>query len=151
MSIIYIQIYIMDLGLGFMWLGFGTVWTWCLFALWSSAIEVGWIEFDNWTGFQISIGNTLEIVDRFSRRPLGGQIFRYDASNREFTIHDYSRTVQGSGYYWSLPRQFLGNKVCIGFEFSQALEKKTQLLYTKFSVIAWFHDRAWIDDLFLLK
>lgn len=66
--------------------------------------------------FQISIGNTLEIVDRFNRRPLGSPIFRYDATSREFTITDYARTVQGSGYYWSLPRQFLGNKVRIGFD-----------------------------------
>lgn len=69
------------------------------------------------TIFQINIGNTLEIVDRHNQRPLEKQVFRYDARSREFAIYDYSRTVRGSNFYWSLPRQFLGNKVSISFDF----------------------------------
>src|SRR6218665_2131738 len=70
---------------------------------------------------QISIGNTLEIVDRFSRRPLDGSIYRDDGRSLEFVIRDYSRAVRGSGYYWSLPKHFLGNKVHIVCDFLKSL------------------------------
>ena len=60
---------------------------------------------------EISIGNALEVVDRINRRPLDASVYRYDGRSREFVIRDYSRAVRGSGYYWSLPKHFLGNKV----------------------------------------
>ena len=60
--------------------------------------------------FQISAGNTLDLVSRSNQQPLGAQFVQYLPTSSEFSVRDYSRRVQGE-YYWSLPRQFLENKV----------------------------------------
>ena len=60
--------------------------------------------------FQIAIGNEINFVEKNTQQPFPGDVVTTDAARRQFTIRDYSRNVRGE-YYWSLPTQFLGNKV----------------------------------------
>ena len=62
---------------------------------------------------QIYIGNTLPLVDdENAEQPQLRNVVSFASSTRTFSILQYSRQVFGGGeYYWSLPMQFLRNKV----------------------------------------
>ena len=51
------------------------------------------------------------MVIRADQEELDNTLVAYSAPQRKFTVQDYYQRVRGRDFYWSLPRQFLGNKV----------------------------------------
>ena len=61
---------------------------------------------------QILPGSTINLASR--RNPHDDsdeRLVEFNSNERSFTIRDYSRRVRGTDRYFSLPRQFLSNKV----------------------------------------
>src|SRR6218665_1694909 len=64
--------------------------------------------------FQFATSRQLSLVDLRSRTKLetNGDVIDFDSARQLSVIRDYARAMTGTGYYWSLPTGFLGNKVC---------------------------------------
>ncbi|XP_025082607.1 basement membrane-specific heparan sulfate proteoglycan core protein-like isoform X8 [Pomacea canaliculata] len=60
---------------------------------------------------QITLGNQLQLVRRTTLQPVEEGFVRYIPSSGEFLVQDLSRTLPSDTYYWSLPRQYLGNRL----------------------------------------
>jgi len=76
--------------------------------------------------WQILPGSTINLASR--RNPHDSsdeQLIEFDSNERSFTIRDYSRRVRGTDRYWSLPTQFLRNKV----HSSDYQRRRTQALW----------------------
>ena len=66
---------------------------------------------------QILPGSTINLASRENPHDSSDErLVEFDSNERSFTIRDYSRRVrERTGRYWSLPTQFLGNKVLLFF------------------------------------
>ena len=60
---------------------------------------------------QITLGSRLELVRRANLLPVEEGFIQYVPSSREFVVQDFNRAFPSGSYYWSLPRQYLGNRV----------------------------------------
>jgi len=61
---------------------------------------------------QILPGSTINLASRASPHDASDEhLVEFNSDERSFTIRDYSRRVRGTDRYFSLPSQFLGNKV----------------------------------------
>jgi len=62
---------------------------------------------------QILPGSTINLASRENPHDSSDErLVEFDSNERSFTIRDYSRRVRPvADRYWSLPAQFLGNKV----------------------------------------
>ena len=57
------------------------------------------------------MGNTMRLASRDNvAQPEMVRFVDFQSSTRTFSIRDYSNIISGV-YYWSLPEQFVGNKV----------------------------------------
>ena len=67
------------------------------------------------------------------------RLIEFNSNERSFTIRDYSRRVRGTDRYWSLPTQFLGNKVRLAIHITVTNKGELNL------------DKKWqSDDLFYI-
>jgi len=61
---------------------------------------------------QILPGSTINLASPSDPHDSSDErLVEFNSNERSFTIRDYSRRVRGTDRYWSLPTQFLGNKV----------------------------------------
>lgn len=61
---------------------------------------------------QINAGSSVQLVNERTRQPLEPNVVEFNPRTRQFIIRDYWQTVDANAnYMWSLPAQFLGNKV----------------------------------------
>lgn len=60
---------------------------------------------------KILIGPDLKLADKDNIQLRDTSVVQYTPESRSHTILQYSGRVTGD-YYWSLPKQFLGNQVC---------------------------------------
>ncbi|CAH1774180.1 unnamed protein product, partial [Owenia fusiformis] len=60
---------------------------------------------------QIVLGNQLPLMKKDRSQELDATVVDYVASSREFVVNNYYNRVQRGTFYWSLPRQFLGNQL----------------------------------------
>ena len=68
---------------------------------------------------QILPGSTINLASRSDPHDSSDeQLVEFNSNERSFTIRDYSRRVRGRDRYWSLPTQFLGNKVEMPYAFT---------------------------------
>ena len=61
--------------------------------------------------WQITPGNNVKMVTREAQEELDTTLVAYTPAERKFSVQDYYQRIRGRDYFWSLPRQFLGNKV----------------------------------------
>ncbi|ELU12610.1 hypothetical protein CAPTEDRAFT_90300, partial [Capitella teleta] len=64
---------------------------------------------------RITPGNDVKLVSREDQREADSNLVAYAPSKRQFSVDDYYQRVRGQGYYWSLPKQFLGKKVITSY------------------------------------
>ncbi|XP_076452135.1 basement membrane-specific heparan sulfate proteoglycan core protein-like isoform X4 [Babylonia areolata] len=60
---------------------------------------------------QITLGNRMELVRRTTLQPVEEGFIQYVPSSGDFAVQDFGRTLPSGSYYWSLPRQYLGNRL----------------------------------------
>ncbi|KAK7494115.1 hypothetical protein BaRGS_00014588, partial [Batillaria attramentaria] len=60
---------------------------------------------------QITLGNRLELVRRATLLPVEEGFVQYIPSSGEFLVQDFNRALPTGSFYWSLPRQYLGNRL----------------------------------------
>jgi hypothetical protein len=63
--------------------------------------------------FQITMGNRIELVRRANLLPAEAGLIQYIPTSGEFAVQDFNRVLPNGPYYWSLPAQYLGNRVGI--------------------------------------
>jgi len=65
-----------------------------------------------WLALQIDAGSGIELVNERTRQPIQPNVVEFDPLTRQFIVRDYWRLVDTTdNYMWSLPSQFLHNKV----------------------------------------
>ncbi|XP_070207543.1 basement membrane-specific heparan sulfate proteoglycan core protein-like isoform X4 [Littorina saxatilis] len=60
---------------------------------------------------QITMGSRLELVQRATLLPVEEGFIQYISSSSEFAVQDFNRAFPSGTYYWSLPAQYLGNRL----------------------------------------
>ena len=60
---------------------------------------------------QITLGSRMELVNRATLQPVEEGFIQYVPSSGDFVVRDFNRVLPSGSFYWSLPRQYLGNRV----------------------------------------
>ncbi|XP_067659130.1 basement membrane-specific heparan sulfate proteoglycan core protein-like isoform X2 [Haliotis asinina] len=60
---------------------------------------------------QITLGNQIKMVRRADLLPVEEGFIQFLPTSRQFSVSDFDRVLQQGSYYWSLPSQYLGNRL----------------------------------------
>ncbi|XP_048238836.1 basement membrane-specific heparan sulfate proteoglycan core protein-like isoform X2 [Haliotis rufescens] len=60
---------------------------------------------------QITLGNQIQMVRRGDLLPVEDGFIQFLPTSRQFSVSDFDRVLQQGSYYWSLPSQYLGNRL----------------------------------------